>query len=173
MQTWNLLQPKYLQLLLQEILPSLYCLHMDINHFQALNVASLIPEANPAFCHIQYARTGHSGIFSHASDRKDGRKGLIVRGSQQYREQKFKVTHQTHPASRGDVLFYKTSVEHVVSSTTHKMLPVCSENFQLCYAHMRKNTRLSLHLCIASDEKLGRGLERGYYRSLQVAWLQK
>ena len=44
------------------------CLYMDINHFQALNVASLIPEANPAFCHIQYARAGGSGIFSHASD---------------------------------------------------------------------------------------------------------
>ena len=110
---------------------------MDINHFQALNVASLIPEANPAFCHIQYARTGRSGIFSHASDisieRMVARKGLIVRGSQQHLEQNFKVTHQTHPASRGDCF------------TQH--------------AHMRKNTRLSLHFCIASDEKLGRGLE--------------
>ena len=31
----------------------------------------------------------------------------------------------------------------------------------ICHAHMTKDTRLSLHFCTASNEKLGRAWERG------------
>ena len=138
----------------QEILPSLYCVNVACTWTLTIskhisNVASLVPRPTQ----LSIASSMGSNI---RIERMVERIWLYM--AHNSTKSKLPVTYQTHPASRGDCF-------------THQVLSL--PFFQLCHAHMRKNTRLSLHFCIPSDEKLGRGLERGYYRSLQVAWMLK
>ena len=115
---------------------------------------------------VKWERTWY--IFSRewCWDRKDGRKGLIVRGCTGPRaaeEPRYQVTYHTYLAN-GRWLSYTLSVEGVVTWTIHKMQPVSSANFRhlpITSSHVRKDTRLSPLYRIGSDTKLDGAWVRG------------
>ena len=111
---------------------------------------SLFPRPCSAYPHLQYGNEGEDLVSSHEwrQDRKDGRKNdLIVRGAlgpEQRSKPRYQVTYHMYLAS-GRWLSYTPSVEHVVGWKYMKRSMLALQIFtifQLCHAHMRKDTRL-------------------------------
>ena len=112
-------------------------------------------------------------LFSHVSDirieRVVERVWLCVGalGPEQQKEPRYKVAYHTYLASRRQ-LSYTLSIECVVDWKYLKRSLLVRQIFATCWlhhAHVRKDTRLSQFLifCTASDGKLGRARQQGWY----------
>ena len=128
---------------------------------------SLVPRPHQLFIAISTEKWERAWyLFSREwrQDRKDSRKGLIVRGCTGPRTAKrVNVSGINLPPylASGGWLSYTLSVECVVSWTICKMQPVCSENFRhfrLCHAHEKRYQALSA-FPYCKRQKAGRGLE--------------
>jgi len=92
------------------------CNHIIVWIYHMHYRVALFP-APPSFLSVAVCKSGRGpGIFSHISDRKDGRKGVIVHGRTGPRTANkpiYQVTYHTYLAS-GRRLPYTPSINHVV-----------------------------------------------------------